>query len=176
MAGRTEVLVTYASKMGSTQEIAEAIGRELETFGMQVTLAPCAEDVSPNEFDGVIIGSAIYTRRWLKAATKYLKRHRRSLDRHRTWLFHSGPCGEGAREEQVRAPKAVERVIGPIGLSAPVTFGGRLDRAHAIGPVSRWMAADGPLSGDFRDWDRIRAWASDIARQLDPAIAETQQQ
>ena len=176
MAARTKVLVTYASKMGSTQEIAEAIGRELETFGMQVTLAPCAEDVSPKDFDGVIIGSAIYTRRWLKAATKYLKRHKHSLDPQRTWLFHSGPCGEEARDEQVRAPKAVERVIGSIGLSAPVTFGGRLDKAHAIGPVSRWMAADGPLSGDFRDWDRIRAWASDIARQLDPATAKAQQQ
>jgi menaquinone-dependent protoporphyrinogen IX oxidase len=35
MAARTEVLVTYASKMGSTQEIAEAIGRELETFGRE---------------------------------------------------------------------------------------------------------------------------------------------
>jgi menaquinone-dependent protoporphyrinogen oxidase len=95
MAARTEVLVTYASKMGSTQEIAEAIGSELETFGMPVTLAPCTEDVSPKEFEGVIIGSAIFTRRWVKAAT---------------------------------------------------------------------------------NWERIRAWASDIARQLDPATAETQQQ
>jgi len=175
MAARTEVLVTYASKMGSTREIAEAIGRELETFGMHVTLAPCADEVSPKKFDGVTTASAIYTRRWVKAATKYLKRHKHSLDPQRTWLFHSGPCGEGARDEQVRAPKAVERVIGSIGLSAPVTFGGRLDKAHAIGPVSRWMAADGPLSGDFRDWDRIRAWASDIARELDPATAKTQQ-
>jgi menaquinone-dependent protoporphyrinogen oxidase len=174
MAERTTVLVTYASKMGSTQEIAEAIGRELENFGIQVTVAPCSDNVSPKEFDGVIIGSAIYTRRWLRPATKYLKRHRHSLDRDSTWLFHSGPCGEGARDEQVRPPMAVKRVMGPIGLSAPVTFGGRLDLAHATGPVSRWMAADGPLSGDFRDWDRIRAWASDIARQLDPATAKTQ--
>ena len=30
-------------------------------------------------------------------------------------------------------------------------------------------------SGDFRDWDRIRAWAVDIAHQLNPATAETQQ-
>ena len=150
MAGRTQVLVTYASKMGSTQEIAEAIGRELENFGMQVTVAPCAENVSPTEFDGVIIGSAIYTRRWVKAATKYLKRHRHSLDRHRTWLFHSGPCGEGAG--------AASRVRRDLLLHYAA------------------MAADGPLAGDFRDWDRIRAWASDIARQLDPATAGTQQQ
>jgi menaquinone-dependent protoporphyrinogen oxidase len=171
MVDRTRVLVTYASKMGSTQEIAEAIGRELEVFGIQVTVAPCADKVSPEDFDGVIIGSAIYTRRWLKAATKYLKRNAPRLERHRTWLFHSGPCGEGARDEQVPAPKAAERVIGRFALSAPVTFGGRLDVEHAVGPLSRWMGAEGPLSGDFRDWDRIRAWAKDIARQLDPATA-----
>ena len=47
MAGPTRVLVTYASKMGSTQEIAEAIGRELETSGIQVTVTPCADNVSP---------------------------------------------------------------------------------------------------------------------------------
>ena len=40
------VLVTFASKMGSTQEIAEVIGRELEVFGMQITVAPCANNVS----------------------------------------------------------------------------------------------------------------------------------
>ena len=80
MAERTRVLVTFASKMGSTQEIAEVIGHELEGFGMQVTVAPCADNVSPEGFDGVVIGSAIYTRRWLKAATKYLKRHARRLD------------------------------------------------------------------------------------------------
>ena len=50
----------------------------------------------------MIIGSAIYTRRWVKAATKYLKRHGLSLDRQRTWLFHSGPCGEGRATSRFR--------------------------------------------------------------------------
>ena len=71
-------------------------------------------------------------------------------------------------------PKAIARVIVPLGLPAPVTFGGRLDSEHATGPLSRWMGEKGPLSGDFRDWERIRGWASDIAHQLDQAIAERQ--
>jgi menaquinone-dependent protoporphyrinogen oxidase len=174
MAERTRALVTYASKMGSTQEIAETICRELESLGVQVIVAPCADNISPEGYDGVIIGSAIYTRRWLKAATKYLKRHADQLDCERTWLFHSGPCGEGAREEQVQAPKAVARVITSSGLPSPVTFGGRLDAEHATGPLSKWMSAEGPLSGDFRDWERIRAWASDIGHQLNQAKAERQ--
>lgn len=100
---KSHVLVTYASKMGSTKEIAEAI-------------APCEDRISPEGFDAVIVGSAIYTRRWMKAATRYLKRYADRLDRDRTWLFHSGPCGEGAQDEQVRTPKAIERVIVPLGL------------------------------------------------------------
>jgi menaquinone-dependent protoporphyrinogen oxidase len=64
MAGRSRVLVAYASKMGSTKEIAEVIGQELEAAGLHATVVSCAEDPSPNDFDGVIIGSAIYTRRW----------------------------------------------------------------------------------------------------------------
>ena len=75
------VLVAYASKMGSTQEIAEAIGHELERCGIQVVVAPCADDVNPDGFDGVIIGSAIYTRRWVKAARRFLKHHAHRLDR-----------------------------------------------------------------------------------------------
>jgi menaquinone-dependent protoporphyrinogen oxidase len=171
MAKPTRVLVTYASRMGATQEIAETIGRQLQRSGVQITVAACADDLSSKSFDGVIIGSAIYTRRWLKAATRYLKRHADEFDPHRTWLFHSGPCGEGARNEQVPPPRAVARVIGPRGLPAPVTFGGRLDPEHATGQLSRWMAAEGPLAGDFRDWERIRAWASTIADELNRATA-----
>ena len=174
MARQSRVLVAYASKMGSTKEIAEVIGQGLEAAGLQVTVATCAANPSPEGFDGVIIGSAIYTRRWLKAATRYLKRHADQLDPRRTWLFHSGPCGEGARDEQVATPKAIARVIGPRGLPAPVTFGGRLDAEHATGRLSRWMAAAGPLSGDFRDWERIRTWAADIAHQLDQTTAGRQ--
>jgi menaquinone-dependent protoporphyrinogen IX oxidase len=47
MAARKRVLVTYASKMGSTQEIAGAIGREVETHDIDVVIAPCADNVSP---------------------------------------------------------------------------------------------------------------------------------
>jgi menaquinone-dependent protoporphyrinogen oxidase len=161
--------------MGSTKEIAEVIGHELEAAGLQATVVSCVEDPGLDDFDGVIIGSAIYTRRWLKAASRYLKRHARDLDPDSTWLFHSGPCGEGARDEQVPTPRAVARVLGRRGLRAPVTFGGRLDAEHATGRLSRWMAAKGPLSGDFRDWTRIRASASEIARQLDQMTAERQQ-
>ena len=149
MAERTRVLVTFASKMGSTQEIAEAIGRELEDRGLQVTVAPCADNVSPEEFDGVIIGSAIYTGAGSRPRPNTSKRHGQASTARGRGCSTAARAGKGARE-QVQAPKAVGRVISPLGLSAPVTFGGRLDLDHAIGPVrvGGWAPRD-PCPGTF---------------------------
>ena len=160
------VLVTYASRMGSTKEIAEEIGAELRTRGLDVDVLSCSSDPKPDRYDAVIIGSALYIRHWDKAASSYLKQYAPILAKRPTWLFQSGPCGEGAETEQLDPPRAVAKQMRKHGLPRPRTFGGRLDVEHAVGPVSRWMGEGGPMSGDFRDWKLIRGWAQDIAREL----------
>jgi menaquinone-dependent protoporphyrinogen oxidase len=161
------VLVAYASKMGGTRAIAEAIGAELTAAGLQVTVR-AARDVRGSEgFDAVILGSAIYASRWRPEAVKVLKMlavRAETLRPIPTWLFHSGPCGNNAADP-VPAPKKVDAYACRIGAATPVTFGGILDPATATGFLARKMAA-GPRAGDFRDFSRIRAFAADIARQL----------
>ena len=160
------VLVAYASRMGSTKEIAEEVGTELRTRGLEVDVLPCSTDPKPESYDAVIIGSAIYIRHWDRAASSYLKQYATALAGRPTWLFQSGPCGEDAATEQLDPPRAVAKQMRKHGLPRPRTFGGRLDVEHAIGPVSRWAGAAGPLSGDFRDWKLIRGWAQDVAKEL----------
>ena len=60
------ILVAYASKMGSTREIAERIGSDLSEAGFDVLVSSCADAPPVGEFSAVVIGSAIYTRRWLR--------------------------------------------------------------------------------------------------------------
>jgi menaquinone-dependent protoporphyrinogen oxidase len=163
---KNRVLVAYASRMGSTKEIAEEVGAELRSRGLDVDVLPCSSGPGPDSYDAVIIGSAIYLRRWDRAASSYLKQYAPALPERSTWLFQSGPCGDGAATEQLDPPRAVAKQMKKHGLPKPRTFGGRLDVEHAIGPVSRWMGKDGPLSGDFRDWKLIRGWAQDIANEL----------
>jgi menaquinone-dependent protoporphyrinogen oxidase len=165
------VLVAYASRMGSTKEIAEAIGEELRARDLDVDVLPCSSDPKPDGYDAVIIGSAIYVRHWDKAASSYLKQYAPILAERPTWLFQSGPCGPGAESEQLDPPKGVAKQMSKHGLPRPRTFGGRLDVEHAIGPVSRWMGEKGPLSGDFRDWEQIRRWAQEIGKELTAAAA-----
>ncbi|GAA2109104.1 flavodoxin domain-containing protein [Microlunatus panaciterrae] len=159
------VLVAYATRMGATAEIAEAIADELRSADLAVDVRACSPDLDAAGYDAVVIGSPVYLNRWLKDAVDYLKRHATELSRRPVWLFQSGPCGEGAADEQIGAPVAVRKAAILIGTDPPRTFGGRLDRTKATGPVSRWMAT-GTYEGDFRDFDKIRAWASSIAGEL----------
>lgn len=155
------VLVAYASKMGGTKEIAEAVGAELLAAGHQVDVRDAGEVRDVSRYDTVVVGSALYMGRWRGEAVRLLKRHAGALADRRVWLFHSGPCGEGAGDP-VEPPRNVVRLAAAIGAAAPVTFGGRLEPATAKGFLAKRMAA-GPLAGDFRDWDRIREWARTVA-------------
>ncbi len=159
------VLVAYATRMGSTAEIAEAIGNEFTRQGLRATVCPCADAGSVLPFDAVVIGSGLYIGRWDADAVAYLDAQAAGLSSRPTWLFQSGPCGEGAQHEQIAVPHKVLKRARRLGIDPPVTFGGRLERSSSTGPISRWMAT-GALAGDFRDWDRIRAWAAEKAQQL----------
>ena len=90
------VLVAYASKYGATAEIAEKIGIELESAGLNVSVedAGKVKDLADAAF--VILGSAIYYGRWRKGATKFLKKFEKQLAGIPVWFFSSGPIGEGA--------------------------------------------------------------------------------
>jgi menaquinone-dependent protoporphyrinogen oxidase len=161
----SKTLVAYATKMGSTKEIAETIGAELTAAGLDVTIRPVDAAGDVREYQTVVLGSALYMRRWRPEAVRFLRRHVEALSEHQVWLFHSGPCGEQDKNEAQVAPARVRRSASLIGAELPVTFGGRLDPGTAQGFMARWVAR-GPMAGDFRDWERIRAWAQDIAKDV----------
>ena len=160
-----KVLVAYATRMGSTREIASAIGEVLTDAGCDVDVQPCERARHAGAYDAVIIGSALCMGRWEKSGTKYLRRNAWALSEVPTWLFQSGPCGNGVISSEADTPRAIKQLSDQIGLGKPQTFGGKLDRTKATGPLSRWMAT-GDFSGDFRDWEQICHWATSIAHQL----------
>jgi len=163
----TTVLVAYASRMGSTREIAEAIAKLLGDRGLPVTVAAAAEAPDAGSFDAVILGSAMYLGRWEDDAADYLRRQRDDLATRPTWLFQSGPTGPARENLRSHTPRGVRRVCHQIGLVEPMTFAGNLDHSRAQGWLAGWVS-NGDLAGDFRDWDLILAWAELIADELVP--------
>src|SRR5919197_1438927 len=73
------ILVAYATKRGSTREVAEAIAVELERDGVHAVVQSARDDVDLRTFDGVVLGGALYTGRWHRDARRFLRRHRRIL-------------------------------------------------------------------------------------------------
>lgn len=159
-----KVLVAYASKMGATAEIAEAIGAELRAHGHQVDVSDVTSVGSIEPYDAVVLGSAIYIRRWRPEAVRFLRRNAGQLGSRPVWLFHSGPVGPDKDQAQ-DLPPAVRRLAEEIGAEPAVTFAGRLERDTAKGFLARRLAT-GNLAGDSRDWDRIRTWSAEIGAAL----------
>jgi len=159
-----KVLVTAASKHGSTAEIAETIATVLEKKGIDVSLRPPDAFTSIAGFDAFVIGSAVYAGRWRNEVKEFVERHSAELRARDVWLFSSGPLGDPLKPEE--APADVAEMVAKTGARGHKVFAGKLDKSRLnIGEraVVRGVRA---TYGDFRDWDEIFDWALQIAGAL----------
>jgi menaquinone-dependent protoporphyrinogen oxidase len=85
----TNVLVAYASKRGSTAEIAEAIADTLRQSGMTVDCIGAGKVDSVESYDAVVLGSAVYIKRWRGDAKHFLRKHGKELSERPFWVFSS---------------------------------------------------------------------------------------
>jgi len=157
------ILVTYGSKMGGTESIAETVGDALRELGMDVDVLTPGEVVSVGDYDAVVVGGALYAGRWHRAARRFVKHHRRALRQRPVWLFSSGPLDDSASNGDVPPVPQVRVLMGRIGARGHVTFGGRMP-ADASGLVASSLARH--HAGDWRAPEQIRQWAADLAGQL----------
>jgi menaquinone-dependent protoporphyrinogen oxidase len=159
------VLVTYATKHGSTREIAEAIATTLADRGIATDALAVNTIADVEPYEAVVLGSAVYMGRWLKEATEFARRHREQLIGRPLWLFSSGPLGTQVVDEEEQ-PKELAELRETLGPREHRLFFGALTR-DALGFGERMVvkAVKAP-EGDFRDWDEIRAWAATIADEL----------
>ena len=165
MSDRT--LVTYASRDGSTCEIAEAIADELRNAGVKVDIADAAAAPDLAPYGTVVLGSAVYMGRWRPEARHFVKRHLEELAVRDVWLFSSGPVGEVKEDDDgsFAVPPFAKKYAAKIGAREQVVFGGRL-KADSKSVMARGMAEKMTEDHrDLRDWGAIRAWARKIAAE-----------
>lgn len=158
----TRTLVAYASKRGSTEEVARAIAGRLRDAGQHVDVraADLVEDVAG--YDGVVLGGALYAGRWHGDARGFVRRHRDALRVRPFAVFALGPLT--LEEEQVAGSRkqlsgALERL--EIEPTVVTVFGGAVDPAKLRFPFNRMPASDA------RDWAAIGRWADAIAHELE---------
>ena len=161
------VLVAYASKRGSTGEIAETIAATLRREGLGVCLERAENVQGLDGYDAVVLGSAVYMKRWRGDARHFLKKHRKALRQKPFWVFSSGPVGDPANDnpDWMEPPKIAEKVE-ELGGKGHVVFGGCLP-SEPTGFMVKAMVEGTPREfRDRRDWAQIRDWAHQIASSL----------
>ncbi len=115
-------------------------------------------------YDAVVVGGGVYAGRWHGDAVAFLKRYESLLEWVPTWLFSSGPTG-GDPKAEARMAATLREQPGPPGNIAGIarrlgprdhrTFAGRVTDDMG-GIFARWIP-----KGDWRDFDAVRAWATD---------------
>lgn len=164
------ILVTSASRHGSSTEIAMRLASQLEQrlkaagIPADVCIDPVEEAAPPDSFDAVVLGSAVYMGRWLASARSYASSHLRALRERPVWLFSSGPVGmpplPATESPDTRSLGEALRAQGT------AVFPGRLDRALLRMSERVITAALHAQDGDFRDWESVDAWAAGISATM----------
>jgi len=171
-AQQLRVLVSAASQYGATTEIAQAIGQALSEQGLTVTVISPREVRSLDEYDAVIIGSAVYMGHWLDPAKELVNRLHDALAGRPVWLFSSGPVGKPSGKlarSMDQDPVDLPGLLEATRAREHRRFAGKLDRKVLSLPQRASLLVFRGLNGDFRDWADIRQWAGSIAAQLGPA-------
>jgi menaquinone-dependent protoporphyrinogen oxidase len=160
------ILVAYATKKGSTAEIAEAIAKELQAVGHTTDAVEIAKGASPAGYDAVVIGGPMYMGK-IDGMGKFVKRHSTELARVPVAGFVVCLAAAAKDPEGMAwAEKALHAALAPLQPVAETVFAGRLDPSK-LSWLQKWMIekAKSPV-GDFRDWTAIAAWARELPGKM----------
>lgn len=152
------ILVAYATRHGSTQEVAEAIAATLRAEGRRVDVAKASDVSDVALYTTVVVGGALYMGHWHRDAVAFLKRHQQELARLPLAVFAMGPKTM-AEADIAASRRQLENALNAVPRLTPASvaiFGGVVDPSTLRFPFSRMGESDA------RDWDAIRAWSHDV--------------
>lgn len=159
------ILVGYATRSGSTKEIAEVIAETLRAGGAATDVKPLKEVRSLEGYRSVVMGAPLYMFHWHKDAFSFLSRHRAALEKLPVATFALGPTKDDEKDwQEVR--KQISGELAKVSWLKPVSqelFGGKFDPANLRFPMTLMPALKKMPVSDIRNWDAIRGWAKKLS-------------
>lgn len=163
------VLVTYASKHGSTAQVAERIALALVASGVKADVLPVRDVGDIGGYEAVVLGSSVYFGKWAAEAVSFADHNRTTLAKRPVWLFSVGPLGDQPRID----PVEIARFATSIKTVDHHLFAGNLN-VNGLSLLERVIVKGVKApTGDYRDWNEIDSWGTTIARQLNSSRVET---
>jgi menaquinone-dependent protoporphyrinogen oxidase len=159
------ILVTYATRTGSSVDVAAAIGETLSRRGFAVDVKPIKDHPALDGYQTVLMGSAINGAQWLPEAVEFVKSNQAALNQVPVALFsvHIMNLGDDDKSKKNRLAylNAVRPLLKP---ADEAFFAGIGMNPEEQGKLVRWVYRTfkiGP-EGDCRDWEKIRGWAEAV--------------
>ncbi|MBL8154334.1 MAG: hypothetical protein JNM70_09135 [Anaerolineae bacterium] len=170
----TNVLVAYATVHGSTTDMAKKIGEVLEAHGMDVTVEAVQNITGLAGYDALVAGTAIHSGTWLPEMKTFLEHAQSALADKPVYFWVS--CIRVLERfglEHVMDNYMEPQVLATLNVRDKAALAGKLD-LQSVDWNERWTLAaryDGEtwpssFDGDFRDWEKVKAWAEKVAQDL----------
>jgi len=157
------VLIAYATRAGSTVEVAAAIGENMNQQGFVVDVKPMKEEPNLQDYQAAILGSAIRMGSWLPEAVRYIEDNQQALRAMPVALFTVHMLNSGEDEtSQTNRLAYLDKVRPFLNQPEEVYFEGVMDFSRlslADRLISKMVKA---VEADKRDWGKIRNWVPEI--------------
>lgn len=164
---KRKVLVAYATRAGSTAEVAQAIGERLCALGFDADVRPVREVQGLQGYQAVVLGSAIRYGAWLPEMVRLVQAQRAELAALPLAIFtlHMQALADDAASRETRAgyTKAILALVSP---REEAFFAGQIDLARLSFFERLAVKMVKSPVGDRRDWQRISAWVDTLAQRL----------
>lgn len=158
-----KILVAYASRCGSTADIAEGLGRDLLSRGYRPEIVPVAKVSGVSAYQGLLLGSAVRAGNWLPEAREFVRRHQREIQNVPNAFFtvHMMNLGddEKSRNGRLACLNPVHELVRP---DMEVFFAGRMDLDRLTFGERVLCKIMGAKSRDLRNWPAIHTWGSSL--------------
>ena len=166
----TRVLVAYATRFGSTHEVASAIVRELNAAGLQAQSAEAGSALIPDDFDAFVIGSPMYGGTWMSDAAMFTAIMAERIGGKPVALFSIGTLGvknpDAGHAEHNSFVERIGSVAPSLNVIGHTDFTGYFERANLqwyLRILDRFVLNP---QGDHRDWAAIKEWTRSLVPEL----------
>jgi menaquinone-dependent protoporphyrinogen oxidase len=163
----SRILVVYASRAGSTAEIAKDIGNEIARAGAAVDVRAVGEVTDLGEYTAVVIGGPLYMGRVVSEIELFVRKNQAALELIPVAAFVVGGSLTDRSEKSLAwARGLMEKALGPVTAREIGLFAGYLNTSRMSFSQQMIIRCTGGKPGDFRDWEMIREWARQLPGKL----------